>query len=153
MRDKVLAGCVILGAIVYLFADFTAPARGYSDPVGPTVFPALVGAGLLASGVLLLYESRKRTRIAGAAPPHSTEGNGHRLLLLGMAVWTALYYFSFESVGYLVVTPLYMFPMLAYFNRGKWLINTLISLGFALAIYVVFAKILQVSLPKGLLGF
>jgi putative tricarboxylic transport membrane protein len=153
MRDKILAGCVILGAMVYLFADFSAPARGYSDPVGPTVFPALVGAGLLTSGLLLLYESHKRARIAGAASAHSAEGNGHRLLLLGMAAWTALYYFAFEPVGYLVATPLYMFPMLAYLNRRKWLTNILISLGFALAIYVVFAKFLQVSLPKGLLGF
>jgi putative tricarboxylic transport membrane protein len=153
MRDKVLAVCVILGATIYLFADLHLPTRGYSDPVGPTVFPALIGFGLLASGFLLLYESRKKARLAGTAAADPPDENGHRLLLLGMAAWTALYYFALESVGYLVATPLYVFPMLAYFNRGRWLTNSLISAALALTIYMLFAKVLQVSLPKGLLGF
>ena len=59
----------------------------------------------------------------------------------------------FDAAGYLVATVVYLFAMMAVFNRGKWLANVLTTVLWAAGSYVLFVKILGVSLPAGLLGF
>jgi putative tricarboxylic transport membrane protein len=152
-RDRVLAFCTIVGASAYLFADAMAPKRGYSDPIGPKAFPAMIGIGLFFSGVLLLWETHKKAQLGAPGSGHPKFERTHLTILVAMAAWTAIYYLAFEPVGYLLATAIYLFPMLAYFNRGKWVANSLVAVGFSLAAYVVFAKLLQVTMPVGLLGF
>ena len=69
-----------------------------------------------------------------------------------MVLWTALYYFAFEPLGYLVSTLVYMFVLLACFNRGRWLVNAACAVGFTLIAYAVFTRFLQVALPQGVFG-
>jgi putative tricarboxylic transport membrane protein len=155
MGDWALAICTVIGAVVYLYADSKLPQLQVGDPMGPQVFPALIGIGLLASGLLLMAESwRKKTsrkRAAGEAPPLDSAGR-HQLILAGMALWTALYYLAFEPAGYLVSTLVYMFALLACFNRGRWWVNAACAVGFTLASYAVFTRFLQVNLPPGVFG-
>jgi len=47
MGDWVLAICTAIGAVVYLNADSKLPQLQVGDPMGPQVFPALIGIGLL----------------------------------------------------------------------------------------------------------
>jgi putative tricarboxylic transport membrane protein len=149
-----LALATIAGALAYLYADLQLTHLNVSDPVGPAMFPGLVGGGLLLSGLLLLWETRKpRAAPIGEATPHHVFERQPVLVLLAMAVWTAAYYYAFERLGYLTATVLYIFPMLAFFNRGRWLTNILVSAGFAVAAYVVFAKFLRVPMPAGILAF
>jgi len=58
MKDRLLAIVVMAGALVYLVADWRMPAVVIGDPLGPKIFPALIGIGLFLSGFLLLLESR-----------------------------------------------------------------------------------------------
>lgn len=148
MGDWIIALCTVLGALLYLYADAQLGA-GTTDAVGPTVFPAVIGVGLLLSGLLLMVEIRRRR--PAAAPAAAAPGGHHRLLLLAMAAWTLIYYFAFEPVGYPIATVVYLFPMLAYFNRGRWITNALVAIGFTLVAYVLFAKMLKVAIPAGLL--
>jgi len=153
MGDRVLAICTVVGALIYLYADAQLPKLEIGDPLGPKVFPAMVGIGLLVSGLLLLFEIRKK-RVQVAKDPHALrEERLHRMILVSMAVWTAVYYFAFEPVGYLISTMVYMLPVLTYFNRGRWLMNAMVSVGFTLVAYAVFAKFLQVSMPHGIFAF
>jgi putative tricarboxylic transport membrane protein len=152
-RDRVLAFCTIIGALAYLFADALAPRRGYSDSIGPKAFPAIIGIGLLLSGVLLLWETHKKAQLGAPVSGHLKFERTHLMILAAMAAWTGAYYLAFQPVGYLLATAIYMFPLLAYFNRGKWMVNALVAVSFPLAAYAVFAKLLQVTMPVGLLGF
>jgi putative tricarboxylic transport membrane protein len=161
MGDWVLAICTAIGAVVYLNADSKLPQLQVGDPMGPQVFPALIGIGLLGSALLLMADTwckqtwRKETwrkqRPAGVAPPDPS-ARAHRLILAGMVLWTALYYFAFEPLGYLISTLVYMFVLLACFNRGRWLVNGACAVGFTLAAYGVFTRFLQVALPQGVFG-
>jgi putative tricarboxylic transport membrane protein len=160
MGDWVLAICTAIGAVVYLNADSKLPQLQVGDPMGPQVFPALIGIGLLGSALLLMAETwRKQTwrketwrkqRPAGVTPDPSARA--HRLILAGMVLWTALYYLAFEPLGYLISTLVYMFVLLACFNRGRWLVNAACAVGFTLAAYGVFTRFLQVALPQGVFG-
>jgi len=53
--DAQLAIGVIVLAAVYLYMDMRLPEVRLSDPLGPKAFPALVGVGLIASALLLLF--------------------------------------------------------------------------------------------------
>src|SRR5579871_2095470 len=121
--DRALAVCTIGGAAIYLYADSRLPQLQIGDPMGPQVFPALIGIGLLGSGLLLVAETMRKP--AGGLPALATEPTEpqFRLVLACMAAWTALYYVAFEPVGYIVSTLVYMFALFAYFNRGRWLVN------------------------------
>ena len=151
MGDWVLAVCTAIGAVVYLNADSKLPQLQVGDPMGPQVFPALIGIGLLGSALLLMAEAWRKQRPA-AATPHDPAARAHQLILAGMVLWTALYYFAFEPLGYLLSTLVYMFGLLACFNRGRWLVNAACAVGFTLAAYAVFTGFLQVVLPQGVFG-
>jgi putative tricarboxylic transport membrane protein len=153
--DVLLGICVIIGAAVYLHADADLPVLQNGGPMGPQAFPALVGIGLLISGLLLLGETWRRRRAAGFAPaaPADPMERRSRAILAAMTAWTALYYFAFERVGYVVATVVYMFALLAFFNRGRWWVNAASAAGFTLAAYLLFTSFLQVALPRGILDF
>ena len=155
MGDVLLGVCVIIGAAVYLHADADLPVLQNSGPMGPQAFPALVGLGLLASGLLLLGEAWRRRRAAGvgAAIPADPIERRSRAILAAMTAWTALYYFAFERAGYVVATVVYMFALLAFFNRGRWWVNAASAAAFTLAAYLLFTSFLQVALPRGILDF
>jgi putative tricarboxylic transport membrane protein len=151
MRDWVLAIGTAIGAVVYLNADSRLPQLQVGDPMGPQVFPALIGIGLLGSALLLMAETWRKQRPSDAAP-HDPAARTHQLILAGMVLWTGLYYFAFEPLGYLVSTLIYMFVLLACFNRGRWLVNAACAVGFTLVAYGVFTRFLQVALPQGVFG-
>jgi putative tricarboxylic transport membrane protein len=152
LGDWALAVCTVLGAAIYLHADSRLPQLQIGDPMGPQVFPALIGIGLLASGLLLAAETRRKRRRAGDVTPADPAGRQHQLILIGVVMWTALYYLAFEPVGYLISTLVYMFVLLACFNRGRWGMNAACAVGFTLAAYAVFVELLQVALPPGVFG-
>jgi putative tricarboxylic transport membrane protein len=152
--DVLLGVGVIIGAAVYLHADADLPVLQNGGPMGPQAFPALVGIGLLASGLLLLSETwrRRRAGVAAVVAADPIERRSRRILA-AMTAWTALYYFAFERVGYLVATAVYMFALLAFFNRGRWWVNAASAAGFTLAAWLLFTSFLQVVLPRGILDF
>jgi putative tricarboxylic transport membrane protein len=156
MGDWALAGVTIIGAAIYLYFATQLPPGGLDD-IGPGAFPTIIGAGLLLAGFLLVFETLRKQRAAavaaGTAMPPDREGRRHQFILIGMLAWTAVYYYAFEPVGYLIATVLFLFPMLAYFNRNRWITNALVAIGFTLVAYVLFAKVLKVVLPAGLWGF
>ena len=176
MKDRLLAVIVMVGALVYLYADMHLPTLEIGDPLGPKIFPALIGIGMFLSGLMLLIATERglraaRTSMSGARlagtvpahggglvgpdavlPPTPAQERHHRIVLLCMAGWTLVYYIAFEPVGYVISTVVYALVLLSYFNRGRHLANVLIAAGFAAVAYLVFGKFLGVSMPSGLLG-
>jgi putative tricarboxylic transport membrane protein len=152
--DVLLGVGVIIGAAIYLYADANLPVLQNGGPMGPQAFPALIGIGLLVSGLLLFGETwrRRRAAVTVAVPADPIEKQSRRILA-AMTAWTALYYFAFERAGYLVATVVYMFALLAFFNRGRWWVNAACAAGFTVAAYLVFTSFLQVALPRGILDF
>ncbi len=156
MGDVLLGVGVMVGAVVYLYADAHLPVLQNGGPMGPQAFPALVGVGLLVSGGLLFIEVWRRRGAPAAGPgavPADPVARPSRLILVAMTVWTALYYFAFERLGYLVATSIYMLALLAFFNRDRWLANAAIAAIFTGAAYLLFTGFLQVALPRGILDF
>ena len=151
--DAALAAVAIVGAAAYLVLDWKLPSARIGDPLGPRAFPALIGGGLVLSGLLLFLETWTKRRRAGdavaAAGPRSVEQKHVALLLLAMVGWTALYYVSFDRLGYLIATPLFILGLLCYFNRRRHAVNLAVAAGFTIVVYLLFSTLLGVPLPSG----
>jgi len=157
MRDWVLAVAAVIGGLVYLYADSKLLLVKIGDPLGPRIFPAIIGVGVIVSGLLLMVETRKRhaagaqkAETAAAAHPREQQRPG---ILIGMLVWTVLYYLAFEPVGYIVSTVIFLLGLLAVFNRGRHLTNLAVALGFTAVAYTIFDRLLAVPMPEGILSF
>lgn len=154
LRDGILSIGVAVLAVAYLYSDYLLPHPSSGDPVGPQLFPALVGLGLLGSALLMLVEAgRKRRRLTLITTGHRRPDKRRYAAMVAAAIWTLVYYAVLERVGYLLSTAIFIFVLLLYFNPHKYFVNTAIAAGFAVVVYVLFTKILSVDLPQGFLGF
>jgi putative tricarboxylic transport membrane protein len=162
MADWVLAVFVVTGALIYLRAAMSLERLQVGDALGPQVFPAVVAICMLVSGLLLAWETwRRQVSPDGAAPPAPNsavaaapaEQRRQHLVLIAMAVWTALYYVAFEPVGYIFSTMIYLSALLLYFHRVNPLINLSYAAAFTAVAYLLFTNFLQVVLPAGILQF
>lgn len=154
MADRVILVCIVLLAAVYFYATAQIPALEIGDPLGPKAFPRLLGVALLVTGVMLFIEIARAPRDK-PSPAESSESGGHSHLpvIAAVVAFTAVYLMVFEWLGYVLATAPYLLGLMAYFHRGKWLSNILTSVLFSVLSYLLFTKVLEVSLARGLLPF
>jgi putative tricarboxylic transport membrane protein len=136
-----LSGYVILEAFSLELGTPRNPGSGFM------LFGVAAVLGLFALRqfiAALLAQPRPRT--SGEEPIHHG-----RIVSAVMAV--IAYILLLQPVGYLLCTFLLMAFLLQVLERGHWTARTLGAAVTSLASYLLFAKALQVSLPKGLLTF
>ena len=154
MADRIIFVCTLLLAGVYFWATAQIPSLELGDPLGPKAFPRLLGIGLLIAAAMLLLEIlRERKKEKSAAAPAAWHWEPHQWVIVAVSVWTALYILAFERLGFMLSTTSYLLALTAYFNRGRWLINVLTSVLFAVISYFAFTKLLGVTLAPGILPF
>ncbi len=155
MVDRIIFVCTVLLAAVYLWATSKIPTLALGDPLGPKAFPQMLGVGLLIGAGMLLAEiiraGRNKSGNTEKAAPLRFEK--HDAVVLAVIIGTAVYVFAFERLGYLISTAIYLLVMTHFFNRGRWLMNVLTSVLFAVISYLAFAKLLGVNLARGILPF
>ena len=156
LADRVILACTILVAVIYLYASTLIPTLAIGDPLGPKAFPRLLGIALLIAAGFLAMELWRGTRDRDAeakAPPAEPMFEGRVLtVLIVVAIWTGIYYLVFEPLGYILATSAYLLPLMAWFNRGRWIANTLSTVFFVAFTYFLFVE-LEVRLPQGVLPF
>lgn len=152
MYDRIILACTVLLAVVYLVASTQIPTLEIGDPLGPKAFPRLLGVALLvAAGIFALELWKERANEATREKPAEPLFDPTVTPVLAMVVvWTGVYYFIFEPLGFILATTIFLFPLMAWFNRGKWIANSLSAVGFSVLIYWMFVK-LDVNLPQGVL--
>jgi putative tricarboxylic transport membrane protein len=147
-----LAVMALGGFVVFDTAtDLTGP--GYAQ-VGPGVFPVIVGTGLLLVGVTLLIEAvRGRWRAAWVEHhllrgDERTDGTPLRNALL-IAAALALNVVLFAPLGFIIASAVLFTCVSAAFGSRRFIIDAMLGIAFAAAIYVVFVHGLGLSLPAG----
>jgi putative tricarboxylic transport membrane protein len=149
MADRVILACTVIVAAVYLYATTLIPSLEIGDPLGPKAFPRLLGIGLLVAAGLLgleMWKDRNERRPAAPAEPRDLR----IVWVLGAVVlWTGLYYALLQKLGYIVDSSLYLFALMGWFNRGKWIANALTAVLYSALSYILFVK-LDVNLPRGI---
>jgi putative tricarboxylic transport membrane protein len=153
LTDKVIFAVTLVLAALYFYATSQIPSLEIGDPLGPKAFPRLLGIGLLITAGVLLMEILRAGKAKPAAPEDTPAEPPHWALLGAVAAWIAAYFAVFTTLGFIISTTLFLLGMTAWFNRGRWTMNILTSVLFSAGSYVMFTKLLGVTLAQGLLPF
>lgn len=151
--NRIILVYTVILAAAYFYGTGQIPALEIGDPLGPRVFPYLIGAGLLMSAAWLFLEMLQAKKAAPPAPlEQQAENRSHLPVIAAVVAWIAFYFSVLEHLGFLLATPVFLLGLMTYLNRGKWVANGLTVILFTAGTYVLFSKVLGVSLAKGLLG-
>jgi putative tricarboxylic transport membrane protein len=149
-NDAVL-GIVLIGfASIAALATRSFPAMPGQD-YGPALFPLIVCGGLAACGLLLVASGirHRRTQPLVVLDPwaRSAKGIGSLALVVGGLVF---YILVSETLGF-IPTAFLLVAAIMVRLRGRWLSSLVLSAAVTLVIYQVFANLLLVPLPLGIL--
>jgi putative tricarboxylic transport membrane protein len=145
-RQPDLAGLVIAGALLVLAGviwwDLSNLQLSSVYGVGPKAMPMIVAAGLAILGIgngVLAFRGDLPER-------ESTDPRAIVLILGGLAVLIAVIGLG---GGFIVGTGILFATTAAAFGRRAFLIDLAIGIGLAILVFVLFSKLLTLSLPMG----
>ena len=147
-----LAGLLLaLGAFLLVeTARIEVPANANS--IGPRFFPTVVGVLLCLVGSWLLVDVLRGGHgdMEAAEDIDLSRTSDWRTLALLSAVFLA-HAALLELLGFAIAGALLFFGIAASLGSRRWLRDAAVSVVLATAVYVVFARLLGVGLPAGLL--
>jgi putative tricarboxylic transport membrane protein len=147
MRDRILGAAILALSVTYIYLTYTLPVEDIGDPIGPQLFPYLIGAGLMICGIFVFLEGLTKQDDEpelGEQPVPSRPR-----AIISVMVWIGIYFSLFELLGFAISCSIFLFGMMSYFNRGKWRTNGAIAICFSFGIYIVFTQLLEVKLAPG----
>lgn len=137
----ILSGAVIREALDLEVGTPTNPGSGFM------IFGASSALALLA---LHQFVQSLRSR---AHERESARTPAHRGRIIWVVLATILYVVALQPVGYLLCTFLLLSGLFQTLERGQWISRTIGAAATSFVTYVVFAKLLQLHLPRGLISF
>lgn len=150
-RDRAASLLFLLTGIYGFFFSTQLPMGRWNEP-GPGVFPITLSILLLVSGVSWFIlgrrgaEGKKQEKKAGWR--ETAKNLSTPLKIIGI---TALLILVFHRVGYMVASTLYIFVLLVWVSKYRFVVSTLLALSIGIGSWYFFQKVLSVQLPKGLL--
>ena len=138
----VVAGLLLAAAALVLW-DAASLNQNTAYGLGPTAMPYVVGAALvlLAAGHAVVAFRDGLPRPAVAADPTALAWLAGGLL--GLIACIGL------GIGFIPATTLVFAATARAFGRRALLVDALIGAGLAVAVYLLFSKLLTLTLPQG----
>lgn len=140
--DRIWGVVILVLGGAYLLEGIRIPPAAIGDPLGPRVFPTVLGGVMLACGAALLFRSRRRE-----ARVIEWKFFAPVMLLAGLLV---AYAFSLAWLGYPLATFLFMVLAARMMGERSLLWSLPIALGFGVGVYLLFTKFLMIPLPAGI---
>jgi putative tricarboxylic transport membrane protein len=135
--------CLAVFYTYWAFADLSFLSS--TGRLGPGFFPRIVGLLLIVACVLTLAGDLKERRDEGGL------SSFWRIALI-VAVLSGVFILLLEVLGGPLAMVLYMLAMLSLLNPGRSVQNIAISIGFPLALFLLFDRWLNASIPPDALG-
>lgn len=135
---------LLCGAIFYSYIAFeNLNFMTRTGRLGPGFFPRLIGVAAVALTLWALIEELRTRR-------ESDDDEGHWgdvFVLIGLAVCYAV---LLRLFGGFVSTVIFLAAALTVLNKGQMVRNAVISVAVPVAIYLLFDKVLNASMPPAL---
>lgn len=128
-------------AVVIFVSTRSMPVTAQYARVGPTTFPYVV-----AGGLALLAVGTAVSAMRGGFPEREPERLGPVLWIVGGLVAQIL---ALKPLGFSIATGLLFALTARGFGRGPLWFTIPVGVVFSLVVWVIFADILQLSLPAG----
>ena len=125
------------------------------DPIGPHVFPQIMSVIIIlcALGNLLVIPLSRKAKKKKEQPQGQEEGTGVASIIKIILViaTSGLYIIIMPWAGYLISTILLIFILIVIQGEIDLRKNILISCSFAIVLYLLFSKVLNILLPNSFL--
>lgn len=172
----------LMGIVFIIGAVQIEPDPSAFSVLGPRVAPLAIGIAAVLCSIALVVQATRHARSPEAAVlspgrgslsdspdpgldpdldadldpgsrPEPTTSPGHSLpRLLGTFGLFTGYILIFIPLGYVISTFVFLFALTTYHEARKWRRNLVYAAAFAVLVYLLFTRGLQVQLPPGLLG-
>ncbi len=136
-------------SIGYLYMSYQLPTYPYI-PVDADAVPKTLGWVLLVLSVALIFskdsdsdEQKAKRRI----PKKDVKA------LLGVGALLLIYIMLFETLGFIIMTVLFVYFCSWFLGYKNHIVNAIVSIVFPIALYSIFVFMLQIKLPQGILPF
>ncbi|MDQ3716066.1 MAG: tripartite tricarboxylate transporter TctB family protein [Actinomycetota bacterium] len=147
---------MLIGSGLYTAVAFDLESTTTAGRIGPGFFPRIIGVLLvITAGWALVSELTGRTAESqgpqeqdpqAAASAEQPSKVGDTLLMIGLIVaFVPLLLYLGALIGMVLFTLVTLF----LFNRGRPLLNVLIGVVFPLALFLLFDRGLNATLPRG----
>lgn len=138
---------LILFGVIYLVLTINIPKSNIGDPNSPMYFPMLAGLLLLIMSVIYFFQEFKKRHETFTAFSQLFERRTFMRIVITI-VLTIIYALTFESLGFLISTIIFLGAIMFLINGYKrWLQNILVTVIFSGIAWYTFAQLLNVSLP------
>ena len=144
LSEAILGGGVLALGLFVAIETARLEVAPSNAAIGPTMFPFIVGGGLIVIGALLLREA-----LFGHV---AHERKGVELDWIPVVLVSAgllLQMFLVETLGWILSTTLLFLAVARAFGSRRILLDLAIGLGLAVLTYGVFNYGLDLSLPQG----
>lgn len=133
-------GFMVLAVLVFITANGMMKAE---KGIGPGDYPKVIAVGLFILGAILSIDSFLR------GFPKITEKFDSKPIarMLIFLVVTIAFVQLLKFLGFLFLTPFYLFFGMYYFGYRKWRAMVLVSVLVTLCIHIIFREIFFVMLP------
>jgi putative tricarboxylic transport membrane protein len=149
-NDSVFGVVLIVFAIADIAYAQTFP-RLHGQDYGPNLFPTIIGAGFLILGAILIV----RGMMQSASVPLMTIGDWaqdrNNVINVVTLIACILFYILFSTWLGFVPTSMLVLSVLLVRLGSSWPVSLAVAMTTTLVIHTLFAKILLVPLPWGLL--
>ena len=140
MGDRILGAALLVLALAAAWSAQALVVPFMADPVGPRVLPTIVAAMLGACGIIIIVKPRLH-RVA--LPNPATVA----LIVVAMV----LYPLVLKPLGFVPATALLCFATSFAFG-ARPLRGAAVAVTTALALWLLLDRLLDLPLPRGLLG-
>ncbi|WP_432666223.1 tripartite tricarboxylate transporter TctB family protein [Wukongibacter baidiensis] len=141
----------LLLGLIYGIKAYTLPRATIGSPMAPSIYPLILAGVLVVLGGVLLVRSNFKMTMESFKILKEQAGKNDRLSwkMIGITCVISLVYgIIFDHLGYVISTFIFIQVILAITNgKEKWKTNTTVSVFFSIGVYVIFSKLLGVSLP------
>jgi putative tricarboxylic transport membrane protein len=140
---------IFLAAGIYgLIFSIQLPLGRWNQP-GPAVFPFSLSILLCIFGISWFIQGK------GNAEKKETFGLGgfvrKFITPIQIVALTAAFLLTFDSLGYLLASMLYLFVLFLWVSRYRFWTALGLAIAFGAGSWLFFGKVLTTSLPKGFL--
>lgn len=149
LNDAILGTIFLVLAAVVFWQAQTMP-RLSGQPFGAGTFPALIAAMMAAGGLWLIAAGLRAHGVPAIAVAPWLRRPGALLRVAAVPGFVIVYALFSRQVGFPLLVP----PLLTVFlwiTTGRPLVSVSVAVVATAAIWVLFARILMVPLPLGLL--
>ncbi|MFH0258671.1 tripartite tricarboxylate transporter TctB family protein [Vibrio rumoiensis] len=129
---------------------YSLPQPMFGNPLEAIFMPLAISAIAIFIGVLLVIKGGISPSIQAikALLNESQQHKANRRKIALTCVICFIYALTFEHLGYVISTFIFMFAMLAITNGlTHWKKNAIIAVAFSLGVFITFNELLSVNLP------